>query len=352
VNHTASEQFPATLPGLTVPRIASDIPHHIVPRRLATADAAIARFLVEAGTVQDSDIPDSWNTFLEVCQSALDKWVKRELGPLHCLSPSFGLTANGNTNPYMGEREFAKSKEKLCYHSVQIYWGERQEKQWVIGAKLEEMERACAGFGQAVLQILQRYSANVYPIFTPDQACYQASVQYWMGEPSEQYLLDTECADDEERDAMLEDMVTRDDLIDAYPAWAITFPNGADKKSNPQLRLKRLRKRVSDPALRAIADNALALAELGDIAGYEADVDGEYLGWGALLSWREDDVSVRIYDDMVNMAYQGEYCDRIGELEIALDAPQAMQTWQRAMQVRFMAIRLIDSLIYQLAERY
>ena len=101
--------------------------------------------------------------------------------------------------------------------------------------------------------------------------------------------------------------------------------------------------------MRAIAADALSLARLRIKDAFSPAVDGEFVGWGAVLSWREDDLTVRVYDDLVQLAYQSEFCDRIGELDMALDAPQAMRSWQRAMRLRFKAIRLIDRLIHLLA---
>src|SRR2546426_61441 len=57
--------------------------------RLAAANAAVARFLLEAKAVRERDIPAAWNDELLVCQGALDAWVKREIGALHCLAPQF-----------------------------------------------------------------------------------------------------------------------------------------------------------------------------------------------------------------------------------------------------------------------
>jgi PRTRC genetic system protein F len=332
----------------TLPRLASDIPHKIVPRRLTAADAKVARFLLAARTVQERDIPDTWDSVLDVCQAALDTWVKRELGPLHCLSPGFCMTLIGDTDPYLPETMQANTNEPFEYTSVNIRWHETSTQQWVVGAKLEALEHAAPGMGQAVLAILQRQGCFVYPVFTPEQACYQASLQYWWGEEDEKTALDMNCDNDEDREAMLADMVTRQTLNDAFPAWAVNIPN----RKLPIPTLKRLCATVSDPMLGAIAADSLALAQLKLDSRYQPEVDGECLGWGALLSWNEDDVAVRIYDDMANSAYESEYFDHIGELEIPLDAPQALRAWQREMRVRFKAIRLIDSLIYQLAERY
>jgi PRTRC genetic system protein F len=176
-----------------------------------------------------------------------------------------------------------------------------------------------------------------------------ASYIYWCGEENEVVALDMECGDDAEaRAAMRDDMVTRQKLDQAFPPWATSTP----RKRLSVAAFERLTNGLHDPVIRDIAADALTLARLRIEDEFRPNVDGEdgeYLGWGAVLSWREDDLTVRVYDDLVQMAHQGEFYDRMGELEIALDAPQTMRAWQRSMHVRFKAIHLIDRLIHRLS---
>ena len=74
-----------------LPRLDARVPLELTPRRLASANATVARFLLEAKAVRERDIPATWNDELLVCQGALDAWVKREIGALHCLAPQFVL---------------------------------------------------------------------------------------------------------------------------------------------------------------------------------------------------------------------------------------------------------------------
>lgn len=340
---------PASLSALSLPRLSRDIPLAVIPRRLAAANATVARFLIQAGAIREADVPESWDDAMEVCQHALDGWVKRELGPLHCLSPHFSLTAVSYPDPNAPLRPDPQATEPIYYRSVEICWYEAGEQQWVIGSRLEALNRECPGAGRAVLDILQRQASHVYPVFTPDLACHNASFLYWCGEEDEESVLDMDCGDDaEERAAMRDDMVTRQKLNEAFPPWATSFPG----KKPSSASFKRLTSGLRDPRSCDIAVDALALACLRFEENYQPEVEGDYLGWGAVLSWREDDLTVRIYDDMVNMAHQSEYCDRIGELIVGLDEPQTMQLWQKAMHVRFKAIQLIDRLIYKLSEGY
>ncbi len=65
---------------MRLPCMASAIPLSIAPRELAAANASVARFLIQAGAVREGDIPEAWADAMEVCERALDAWVKRELG--------------------------------------------------------------------------------------------------------------------------------------------------------------------------------------------------------------------------------------------------------------------------------
>ena len=83
---------------------------------------------------------------------------------------------------------------------------------------------------------------------------------------------------------------------------------------------------------------------------YRPEIDGEFIGFGAVLSWRTDDLTVRVYDDLINAAHQAEFCDVMGEVFFDLREPRAMRAWQRKMRGRFEAISLIDELIWRLSK--
>src|SRR5205814_3078408 len=70
-----------------LPRLDARVPLEVIPQRLASANATLARFLLDAKAVRERDIPATWNDELLVCESALDAWIKREIGALHCLAP-------------------------------------------------------------------------------------------------------------------------------------------------------------------------------------------------------------------------------------------------------------------------
>lgn len=328
---------------MRLPRLASVIPLSIAPRELAAANASVARFLIQAGAVREGDIPQAWDDAMEVCGRALDAWVKRELGYLHCLQPTLALAAVNDADLYAS----TPRSKSVSYNKARICWAEHREKQWAVGSALEALERLQPGFGTAVLDILRCQSRFAYPLFTPDLARDVASYLYWCGEDDEESALDMECGDDEEaRAAMREEMVTRAKLDAAFPVWAMTHPC----KRLSLAAFERIAEELSHHPARDIGRDALALAQLRINDAYRPEIDGEFIGFGAVLSWREDDLTVRIYDDLLQFAYQAEFCDLMGELEIELDKPQAMRVWQRDMRARFKAIRLIDGLIYKLSE--
>lgn len=341
VNRAVAQSSPFCLP-----RFASDVPLHVVPGRIAAANATVARFLIQTGMIRDGDIPAAWDDALDVCRKALDAWVKRESGTLQCLSPSFALTAieNDAKTSASTERQPAHS---VIYQSMHLCWYESHTQQWPVGKQLEALQQLRPGLGQAVLAVLQHQSNRVYPLFTPEDACDQASYLYWFGEQDEEVMLDMDCGDDEAaREAMRTEMITRQMVNEAFPDWTLAL----SRKLSSAKGLQRLAVDLPDSHLADIAADALALARLRFDWQYQPEFDGDYVGWGAVLSWREDDLLVRIYDDMANMAYQAEHCELIGELEVNIDTPELMQGWQKVMRRRFKAIQLIDRLIYRLAE--
>lgn len=323
-----------------LPRIPTCVPRSVTPPGRICANAGLARFLVAAGALAEADIPAEWSDSLEVCQRALDAWVRRQIGPLHGLSPMFVLSADEDSYAGASHRDHGAT-----YREATLCWWERRERQWVVGVALDAIEQAHTGLGAAVLDVLCA-QIHAYPLFTPDMACSVVSYLYWFGEDDEETALDLQCGEDEaERAAMRSEMVTRQTLEQAYPAWARCWrakpPRGAA--------LGRLARDVTDPRVSDIVADAMALSRLRVGPAYRPEIDGEDLAWGAVLSWREDDLTVRVYDDLLEMAHQGEFCDRMGEVRLPLNRPEAMADWRRAMRTRFRAIGLIDRLLHALS---
>lgn len=333
---------------LALPRIGPQVPSTIAPGPLLAVNAQVSRFLIEAGAFDEADLPPEWVDSLRACQYALDRWLKRQIGPLHCLAPRFSLhtlTCVGDQISY-----YEQMSKRLDIGAVVATWTEYEEREWDVGDALTALNDRVPGLGTVVLHVMRHQCRWVYPLFTPDVACDVASYLYWSGEEDEEAALDLHCGENEEdREAMRAEMVSKAMLTAAYPAWARQWPRKLDMPQCARL-LRRAIKRLRDPKARAVAADALALCglEIDDVFR-PAEVEGEFIGFGAVLSWSAGDVTTRIYDDLLNLAHQAEYCEHMGEIEVPLDDPAKFAAWQRAMASRFEAIRLIDRLIHCLA---
>ena len=329
--------------GWGLPRLDASVPLELTPRRLAAANATVARFLLAAKAVRERDIPATWNDELLVCQGALDAWVKREIGALHCLAPKFVLRPVWGSMP---DRCSAPA-QSVHYRQIHITWFQEDEQQWVVGRGLERLEQAIPTLGATAMDLLHAQSQYVYPVFTPRTALDVASLLYWYGEEDETLALEEACPDDEEaRAAMREEMVTKAHMTEAFPPWALAW----QAETLDAAALARIAEQGSDQYARDIAALLAQLARLQIKDDYRPDIEGEFIGFGAVLSWRADDLTGRVYDDLVNMAQQGEFCDVMGDVYFDVNEPSAMRAWQRQMRSRFEAIRLIDALIWRLSE--
>ncbi len=341
-------------PMLALPSLQPGIPLAVASTSQASANAALCRFLIASGAVRENDLPEGEPDPLKACQRAIDAWIKRQIGPLHCLAPRFAI----NVLDEHGYHPAMRSGPPAPYAQLDVYWCEYREAEWPVGRSLEALSEAMPHLGATVLQVLRQQGRYVYPLFTPDIADDVASYVYWQGEMDEEAALDMMCedSDDADREAMREEMVTRKMLDDAYPEWARRWLVRPDKSAGERRRtqawrpcsLRRAVTTLTDPHQRQIAADALALSRLTLTDDFHPDIEGEYIGFGAVLSWEEGDVTTRIYDDLLNLAHQSDYCDRMGEVLIPLDDPGALQAWFLRMGQRFEAIALIDRLIHAL----
>lgn len=341
---------------LALPSLDAGVPLTVASTTQASANAALCRFLIGAGAVREGDLPDDEPDPLKACECAIDAWIKRQIGPLHCLEPRFAV----NVLDEHGHHPAMRDGRQTAYVQLDVYWCAYREAEWPVGRCLEALNAAMPHLGSTVLQVLREQSRYVYPLFTPDIADDVASYVYWQGEQDEEAALDMMCeeGDEADREAMREEMVTRRMLDDAYPEWARCWLARSDKgvrrrKGASAWRpccLRRAAKTLTDPRMRQIAADALALSRLSLSDDFRPDIEGEYIGFGAVLSWDEGDVTTRIYDDLLNLAHQAEFCDRMGEVLIPLHDPGALEAWFQRMGQRFQAIALIDRLIHALRE--
>ncbi len=344
------------MPGaLSLPRLGASVPRKIVPGRLGAANATITRFLLDAKAFRGSDLPEACDDSMRACERALANWIARQMGPLRCLRPAFRMQVLDSFGHTIDRCLQGSDRELPPYAAVEVSWSEGGVQEWPVGRRLEELEVACPGVGATVLHVLHRQALRAYPLFTPTVACDMASWVYWYGEEDEETALDMQCGDDDEdaREAARAEMVSRDLLDDTFPVWARTWPGRRTKDCLPNLwstiDLRRAAKQLADPRQRAIVGDAIALARLHIADDFRCDCDGEFVGFGAVLSWTEGDLTTRVFDDLMQHAQEGECCDCMGEQRMALSAPAAMTQWQRAMRPRFKAIALIDRLIGRLS---
>jgi PRTRC genetic system protein F len=326
------------------------VPRRVVPGRLGRANAAISRFLLDARAFSEADVPPVFDDSMRACEQALSRWIARQIGPLRCLQPRFEMRVLDSDGNPIDRLHNGNRAETSAYRGVDISWSEAGVREWPIGSRLQELESLCPRLGATVLHVLHRQSLRVYPLFTPAVACDAASWVYWYGEQDEETALDMHFGDDEAaRDAARAEMVTRDLLDDAFPDWVRTWPGRWHRPSHragwQAIDLRRALRKVADSRLRGIVTDAIALARLRIDDGLRCGCDGEFVGFGAVLSWTEGDLTTRVFDDLMQQAHEGDCCDRIGEAQMALDTPSAMTSWQRAMRPRFKAIGLIDRLI-------
>lgn len=329
---------------LSLPRIDSDIPLRLVPAAARQRGAHLARVLIQAGLINARTLPARMDTdHVATCRAALAAWLNQRLCGLRCLRPMFSLGLDEAAGiEGAGEHDGYRIRGQIAW-----YGGGGT---WCVGPALECLEAFHARLGMTVLRIIEDCSWRTLPLFTPSTALDVARDFYWYGEEDEETALDMHCGeDDAEREAARAEMVTRDLLDDAFPMWARTWPGRRSREQGPAgwktIDLRKALPLLSDPRQRSIVTDASALARLRIEDGFRCDCDGEFVGFGAVLSWSESDLTTRVFDDLMQQANEGECHDRMGEFQIVLNTPSALKKWQQAMRPRFKAIGLIDRLI-------
>lgn len=302
----------------------------------------VASFLLDAGVVRETDVPRTWHDPLTICETALQRWLERHLGVLRYLSPWFSLSLTCEGAPC--ESSSASDPDGVC-----VRWGEAEVLRWDIGLGLEALESHEVGLGAAILAVMDASAGRLYPLFTPRTALDTASFLYWHGEDDESLALDEMCDTPDERESMRAEMVTLEAMREAFPPWALTPPS----LSSACALLDRTASSGNGPAAiqRAVA-LAAELVRLPSRAEYSPDAEGLFIGFGAVLCWRPEDLAMRISDDLAQYAWQDEYVDHSGEATFLMDDPTQMRRWLRRMRPLLRGVAILDELIWTLVEGY
>lgn len=336
-----------SLATLGQPSLSLDVPTTILPAAGQRVAGMLARYLVRAGAVTWRAFPLPCDDPLTACAAVLSAWLQRHVGKTACLSPVFVLApvAARDIEEIDAAAPGLRASDAEAVHGIHLRWCENSVHRWTVGPGFDALEAAEPGLGATVLHIMELKCAAAYPLFTPSVVLDEASNQYWLGELDETEVLEEECGDDEEaREAMRADMVSRADIQAAFPPWALRPRPALSRK-----RLRQLAQEHADGYVQRAAQLALALAHTPAHHRFAARREGLFTGFGAVLCWHDDDIAVRVSDDYAHYAWQGECFDEIGEVLLPADEPQALRRWMRAMTPQLRAIGLIDQLLQHLS---
>jgi PRTRC genetic system protein F len=326
----------ATAYGVMLPQIAAGIPARLTGGEAIQRNASVTLMLLDAcrdlGIAVQGDREDALNA---VC-AALNGWVAQQLGALKIFTPSFTL------RPHLSERDYyrsARERAQVKFDSVDIVWQSKRIVPVSVGERIEYLEHAVPGLGATALRALNK-SRETFTILTPDSVLGLASYMYWGCEEDESSYLDQVAENDADRADIMGNMVTRKMVDEAFPAWAV------GKKAQV----------LGDKTLKALAaasdgyicDVVLCVRRLRKlkVPQWTLEMDGEFIDFSAVACWRDDDIVLRVADDLVNMAHQSEYCEISGEEVFALDAPDTLAAWLKSMQSFFAATATVDHLLW------
>ena len=326
--------------GLALPHFDAAIPAELVSLDGLRQGAGFARFLLDASVIQGRVRASAAANPAAVCQQHLQRWLQQRLGPLQCLDLGFTV--------YLGRAPGLDDDPRSG--GASLLWGADPDI-WVVGPALEALEALHPRLGSTVLNTIESQCWRSVPVFTPSEALCTAQMLYWYGESDETWVVEEACGRSKRRQqAMREEMVTRAKIEAEFPAWALAYHS--ERKVLSPRALRRLVTGAADPRVRRIAELTLALSALKLDRRFQPEVEGEFVGYGAVLAWREEqhpDLLLRIFDDHINLAHEAECYDWCGEQHFDLEDADAFGEWALGMVPHLEAIRLIDALIHALS---
>jgi PRTRC genetic system protein F len=337
---------------LALPRLDPGIPLRLVPKAAKHRGARLAKVLIDAGLINAHTLPAKVaSDHMATCRAALTAWFNQQLSGLRCLRPMLSLSLGESTHHGSADEGDASTLNGR----IAWYGGGGT---WCVGAALECLEDLHPCLGLTVLRIIEDQSWRTLPLFTASTALEVAIDFYWYGEENEAVALEEACGDDEEgREAMRSGMVTRALFEATFPKWAL--PGTTRRRPLGPRALAAISHRATSARVRSVIDDVRALARLRlperatQAQEPEREQEGYFIGFAGVLAWSSDDpVTPRVVDDFEQMVGEsGEYFEESGTRQVALSGPADLRAWVKDMAPWFEAVRLIDGLIFKLADR-
>lgn len=331
---------------MELPIIATGVPLVLHSTQRQTLTAQLVRMLIDAGVVHRRDLVAGDDAPLQVATRALNRWLDQAVGgKLHSLGCAFRL----NVCEIDG-----------ALHCLQIAWSADWIGSMYLGTPLDALEAAVPGLGATVLDAIG--SQAVHPMFTPVDAFEHTRFREWGGRRSEVQMLKEHYPDPKERKDALKDCITRKMFDEAIPAWALRSLERR-KLGQARLRTEARREGWTGAVAAALLQVQAAVARAGEaratIAGLLLAEDGElygedseFTGFAPCFSWdAADTVSQKVFDNMVEVAWQGTSHDHIGFAQIEVCQPGELRRFLRAMRAHCRAVRALDRLMTLLHER-
>jgi PRTRC genetic system protein F len=323
-----------------LPALCAAIPVEFKPDAGEDRAVALARCLLDAGVIHGAVSARRASDPLGTSRLFLERWVAERLQGLHCLFPAFRLVMEGASEMCNHTRPREPGQATIVWYT--------ECSAFAVGEALDRLEQIHPRLGATVLTVIDRLGPRLIPTFTPTDVMGTAQEYYWYGEQDESAALDEQCGEDPaEREAMREEMVTREKIDAAFPAWATQWPG--QRKRLSRAALQRIAKGARSCRVRQLMSDVLALEKLNLNDEFRPNGDGWFVGYGAVLTWKPDDIAVRVFDDFANDAVQGDFVDWMGEAEFSIGEPETLRHWMEGMEVRLKGMRLLDNLIHELS---
>ncbi len=318
--------------GLAIPSL-----RRVAPRMLVTYPSTMsARFALDMLDLRllDDTMARGRKTNTQILQAGMERWWARTLGDLQVL-PRISIYLHEDSEGYPGPGAVGDAMVHLNPKR-----GARMPT-FTLKRRISAIERSHPGLGAYALRSLHRAQTATAQVINPILTLYFACDAYWMGEHDETYYLE-EAGEDE-------GILTRAEFDRAIPAWA-TDTHGW-KRWTPRAPIRGHALQVleccNDIHRLTRHKHTLFLERIDDRRWY----GGPWVEIAAIARWSEDDVTLRVVDDWMNMAQQDSYHDTFGSFLLKA-SDNVFGPWLTAMPTWCETYRALDRLLVLVGDQH
>lgn len=314
--------------------------------RSASANWLVSRLailMLDGGMIPPQRWTRSLRQLESICSASFAEWIEQRVGRLQVLEPRFGATI-------MGRHVHAPDASD---GQLWIGWSADTTQSVTIGPAIRALADVHPCLPGTVLSAINKAGWDSIPVVCFDDQLYLSECYIWGGASDADECADEWGMSEEEKADFVASHITRSEILNRTPEFAFAFGKA---RFGSHRSLERLGRAATELPVRRVVELVCEIERMKpigmvrDFLRTASEEGGDFVGYGAVLRWSDDDLTPDVFQAVGESAYesgcgQEECCVRC----LRLDDAEAFMAFLEDLSAVLDAMRRLDELLWVLS---